>query len=81
MDDLTKRINDINNLDDDITLNIVVRTSTRTNKTGTPYKILQLKWTNPNTLQEISFHEIYLKDNLFQIIKLLNDLEQEKKEE
>jgi len=44
----------------------------RTNKKGDLYKILNLYFEDYETGELIPFHEIYLKDNLAQIIEFIS---------
>lgn len=50
-------------------IDIKIRVEQRTNKNGDPYKILILYMPIEKTGELINFHEIYIKENLSQIIK------------
>lgn len=58
-------------LPDDITFNAKITIETRRNKKGNPYQMMIIGMVNDKTGEILNIHEVYIKENLRQIIEHL----------
>jgi len=58
-------------LETDIIFNAVITVQNRISKTGNTYQIMQIGIPNEKTGEILNIHEIYIKENLRQIIEFI----------
>lgn len=61
-------------LNDKITFDAVVSIEDRLNKNGNPYQVMVIGIKNKLTGEILNIHEVYIKENLRQVIKFIVDI-------
>ena len=61
-------------LHDKITFDAIVRIEDRLNKNGNPYQVMTIGIKNKVTGEILNVHEVYIKENLRQVIKFIVDI-------
>lgn len=61
-------------MEDKLTFDAIVTIEDRTNKTGNPYQVMVIGIKNKVTGEILNIHEVYIKENLRQVIKFIIDI-------
>lgn len=61
-------------MEDKLTFDAIVSIEDRVNKNGQPYQVMVIGIKNKVTGEILNIHEVYIKENLRQVIKFIIDV-------
>lgn len=61
-------------MEDKLTFDAIVTIEDRVNKNGNPYQVMVIGIKNKVTGEILNIHEVYIKENLRQVIKFIVDI-------